>query len=68
MLLLPHSPMLYAWEEDLAGDRDLDTSVIQTFDPARQQQLEEAGRGGASTFASFGGGSSSGGGGAGSSW
>jgi uncharacterized membrane protein YgcG len=60
--------MLYAWEEDIAGDRDLDTSVIQVFDPARQQQLEEAGRNGASHFASFGGGNSSGGGGAGTSW
>jgi uncharacterized membrane protein YgcG len=60
--------MLYAWQEDLAADRDMDTSVVAVLDPARQQQLEDAGRGGASTFASFGGGNSGGGGGAGTSW
>jgi hypothetical protein len=58
--------MVYAWEEDIAADRDLDTSIVQAFDPARQQQLEEYGRGGASASASFGGGHGSGG--AGSSW
>jgi len=56
--------MLYAWDEDLAGDRDLDTSMMQVLNPA----LEEAGRDGASSFATFGGGNSSGGGGAGTSW
>lgn len=63
--------MLYAWEEDLAAGRDLNSGVVQNFearDPARQRQLEESGRGGASSYATFGGGSSYGGGGSGSSW
>lgn len=63
--------MVYAWEEDLATGRALSTGVVQQFEarnPARQQQLEHAGRSGASSSAYFGGGSSGGGGGAGSSW
>jgi uncharacterized membrane protein YgcG len=64
-------PMLYAWEEDLAAGRDLNSGVVQQFearDPNRQRQLEEGGRAGASSYATFGGGSSYGGGGSGSSW
>ncbi|WIA12293.1 hypothetical protein OEZ85_012349 [Tetradesmus obliquus] len=65
------SPMVYAWEEDIASGRNLDMGIVQRFEarnPARQQQLEVAGRSGASSSAYFGGGSSRGGGGAGSSW
>jgi uncharacterized membrane protein YgcG len=65
------SPMLYAWEEDLSAGRALDNSVVQQFEarnPARQHQLEEAGRFGASSSVNWGGGSGSGGGGAGTSW
>ncbi|KAF8071290.1 hypothetical protein HT031_001373 [Scenedesmus sp. PABB004] len=63
-------PMLYAWEEDLASGRTLDNAVVQfeAANRARQAQLEQAGRFGASEPASFGGGSSRNGGGAGSSW
>lgn len=60
--------MLYAWEEDLAADRDLDWGVVQRFDAMRLQQLEREGRQGASDNAFFSGGDSRGGGGAGSSW
>lgn len=67
-----YSPMLYAWEEDLAAGRALDVGTMvaqfEAGNPERRAALERAGTGGASSSAAFGGGSSYGGGGAGSSW